>query len=295
VGVPLEAGRPLRSRGGGRRVRFGGTAGMIGAAILLLFILMAILAPVLSPYSPHASNFPAWQPPSAAHLLGTDDYGQDVLTQLLWGARTSIVVGVAAGILASSVGVLVGLLAGYKGGWLGEVLMRLVDLLQVIPTIVLLIIIAAFVPTLGLGGEILIIGFLSWVWMARSIRSQALSESARGYVEAARVLGMSDAEIMFKEVLPNLLPVILANLVLVVTGAILAEASLDFLGIGSPNVISWGTMLSLAFSTNAILYNAWWWIGPPGFCIATLCFAFILLGNGVLAMYAQRRGRMAQK
>jgi peptide/nickel transport system permease protein len=146
---------------------------------------------------------------------------------------------------------------------------------------------------MGTVSTILIIGCLSWLYMARSIRSQTLSERQSGYVEAARVVGLKDAEIMVREILPNIVPVILANLVLVTTQAVLAEAGLSFLGLGDPTNVSWGTILALANANNAVLFHAWWWILPPGLAIAFFCFGFILIGNGILEKYRANRGNAA--
>lgn len=261
-----------------------GTKGWIGLAIIVAFALMAMTAEWLAPYSPTAT-FTAWQGPTARHLLGTDDYGQDVLSQVLYGSRASLIVGGLAGLLSGVIGTTVGLVAGYVRGLWSEILMRFVDLLLVIPTLALMIIMAAFLPSVGQLAQILMIGALSWLWMARSIRSQVVSERERGYVAAARIVGLSDREIMIREILPNVLPIVVANLVMVITAAILVQASLNFLGIGNPDVISWGSMLSLAFTDDAILQGAWWWIVPPGLCIALFAYGFVLLGNDVLERF----------
>lgn len=265
-----------------------GTKGWLGLGIILLFAIMAVTAGWIAPYSPTAT-FTAWLPPNGTHLLGTDDYGQDVLSQVLYGSRASLIVGGLAGLLSGVVGTTVGLIAGYVRGLWSEILMRFVDLLLVIPTLALMIIIAAFLPSVGSFAQILMIGALSWLWMARSIRSQVMSERERGYVAAAKIVGLKDREIMIREILPNVLPIVIANLVMVITAAILAQASLNFLGIGNPDVVSWGSMLSLAFTDDAILQGAWWWILPPGLCIAAFAYGFVLLGNDVLDRFAQRR------
>ncbi|WP_052487387.1 ABC transporter permease [Gordoniibacillus kamchatkensis] len=270
-----------------------GKKGKAGFVLFVLFAVVALLGPYLAPYPVNKLGFPTWMKPSAGHWLGTDSYGQDVLSQLIYGTRTSFLVGICAGALATVLGVTVGLLSGFKGGWIGEVLMRFVDLFNIIPALVLLIILASFLPSVNVGTTILIIGMISWLGMARSIRSQAMAERSGGYVEAARMVGMSDWEIMFKEIMPNLIPIILANLVLLATGAVLAEAGLTFLGLGDPLSVSWGQMLSLANANNAIMYGAWWWIVPPGLSIAFLCFGFILIGNGILEKYRANRGNAA--
>lgn len=262
--------------------------GWAGLGIVAFFMLMAAVGPLLTPYSLH-QTFPTWLPPGPTHWFGTDNYGQDILTQLIYGSRSSIVVGTLAGLLGATVGVTVGLTAGYLGGAVGEFLMRIVDVLLVIPTLALLILIAAFLPSAGVVSQILVIGFLSWLWMARSIRSQTLSERSRGYVDVARVVGLSQGEIMFREIMPNVLPIAISNLVLVITASILAQASLSFLGIGDASTVSWGQMLSLAYTDNAVSRNAWWWLVPPGLSIALLAYGFVLVGNAVLDIYTASR------
>lgn len=266
------------------------TKAKVGIGILVFFTLIAIFAPVIAPYTPDEMGFIPWEKPSAEHLLGVNSYGQDIFSQVIYGSRVTISVGVLAGLLTSFIGVFVGLLAGYKGGRTGEILMRIVDVFLVIPTLAFMIILAAFLPSMGILNLIVIIGALSWLWMARSIRSQTLSEARREYVDAAKAQGMGTLEIMFKEILPNIIPVVTANMVMVVTQAMLTEATLSFLGLGDPSLISWGQMLSVSFDNNAILYNAWYWMLPPGFCIATLGFSFMLIGNSFLDIYANDRG-----
>lgn len=266
------------------------TKAKIGIGILLFFTLIAIFAPVIAPYKPDEMGFIPWEKPSSVHLLGVNSYGQDIFSQVIYGSRVTISVGILAGLLTSFIGVFVGLLAGYKGGRTGEILMRMVDVFLVIPTLAFMIILAAFLPSMGILNLIIIIGALSWLWMARSIRSQTLSEARREYVDAAKAQGMGTIEIMFKEILPNIIPVVTANMVMVVTQAMLTEATLSFLGLGDPSLISWGQMLSVSFDNNAILYNAWYWMLPPGFCIATLGFSFMLIGNSFLDIYANDRG-----
>lgn len=283
-GLALIDRRKVGSR---RRIVVPSVRAGVGLGIVVFFILLAVLGPLLAPYPAHA-EFRTWQPPSGVHPLGTDNYGADVLSQLIIGARESVEVGMLAGLLSGTIGTAVGLLSGYSGGILGEVLMRLVDLLLVLPSLALIIVIGAFVPSLGSGAEILIIGGLSWLWVARAIRSQVLSERNRPYVDVARVAGMRGFEIMTREILPNIVPIVVAQTVLVMTAAVLVQAALSFLGIGNPTAVSWGEMLSLAFADDAIIHGAWWWIIPPGVCIAVFSYGFVLYGNSFLA----RAGRV---
>ena len=263
---------------------------IIGLCIILLFALVAAFAGVLTPYGPRSIEFMPWEKPGSANLLGTNSYGQDIFTQVVYGARTTLLVGILAGLIASLIGTAIGLIAGYKGGTVSEVLMRIVDVFLTIPSLALNIVIASLLPRMSIGYTILVIGILNWMWMARSVRSQTLSESRRDYVDAAKALGMSDWEIMFKEIVPNIIPVITANMVMVINSAMLTEASLSFLGIGDPQSLSWGKMLSIAFDSGAIFYKAWNWILPPGLSIATLGYSFVLIGNSFLDIYANDRG-----
>jgi peptide/nickel transport system permease protein len=266
------------------------TKAKIGIGIILFFSLVAVFAPLISPYNPKDIAFNPWEKPSLLHPLGVNSYGQDLLSQLIHGTRITLTVGIFAGLLTSFIGIIVGLITGYVGGVLGELLMRVVDVLLVIPTLAVMIVIASFIPDLHITGTIIIIGALSWLRMARSIRSQVLSEAKRDYVDAARALGMGPGEIMFREILPNIFPVVTANMIMVITAAMLTEAAMSFLGIGDPSLTSWGRMLSLANDMSAFLYDAWWWIIPPGLCIATLGYSFMLIGNSFLDIYANDRG-----
>jgi peptide/nickel transport system permease protein len=272
---------------------FPGAKGKIGLIILIVFTIIAVFGSFIAPYPKNFIGFDSWLSPSFQHWLGTDSYGQDVLSQMIHGTRTSFWVGIIAGFITTVIGVSVGVISGYKGGWVEEALMRTVDLFLIIPTLALMIILASFLPSMGITSTILIIGCLSWLYMARSIRSQTMSERQSGYVEAARMVGMKDTEIMFREILPNIIPVILANQVLVTTQAVLAEAGLSFLGLGDPTNVSWGTILALANANNAVMFHAWWWILPPGLAIAFFCFGFILIGNGILEKYRANRGNAA--
>ena len=266
------------------------TRAKVGLLIILFFGIIAIFADRIAPYPPKFINFMPWEKPGAEHVLGVNSYGQDIFSQLVHGTRVTLTVGLLAGFLTSLIGTAVGLLSGYKGGVAGEVLMRIVDVFLTIPMLAFMIVISSLLPTMGISNTIFIIGALSWMWMARSIRSQTLTESRRDYVDAAKALGMGSGEIMFREILPNIIPVVTANMVMVITSAMLAEASLSFLGIGDPALISWGKILAIAFDNGAILYGAWWWILPPGICIATLGYSFMLIGNSFLDLYANDRG-----
>jgi oligopeptide/dipeptide ABC transporter ATP-binding protein len=255
--------------------------GVLGAAMLLFAIVVAVFAPWIAPYDPYApvsvTIFDIFQPPSPAHPLGTDDGGKDVLSSLVYGARVSLVVGFTSAAIAIGIGALVGIVAGYRRGWLGSLLMRITDFFLVIPDLALMIVLVAIIGP-SLGTIILVIGFLGWTGTARLIRAQTLSVRERKYVMRAQAVGAGDAHILRRHILPAVLPLMLANLVLVVSIAILEESSLAFLGLGDPTVISWGQMLNYAFERGAISAGAWWALLSPGFAIVWVVLGTTLLG-----------------
>ena len=258
--------------------------GVVGAGMLLVALFVAVAAPLLAPYDPYATVrvtiFDIYQPPSATHLLGTDDGGKDVLSSLLFGARVSLIVGFAAAAIALVIGGLVGIVAGYRGGWLGSLLMRITDFFLVIPDLALQIVLVAIIGP-SLGTIILVIGALGWTTTARLVRSQALTVRERKYVMRARAIGAGDAHILRRHILPAVLPLMLANMVLVISLAILSESTLAFLGLGDPTVISWGQMLNFAFGRGAVSAGAWWALLPPGFAIVWVVLGTTLLGTAL--------------
>jgi peptide/nickel transport system permease protein len=211
-------------------------------------------------------------------ILGTDYVGSDVFSDLVYGARISLVIGLLAAIVGTSIGVLVGIASGYLGGAVDEITMRIVDVLICLPLLPLLL---ALVSIYGksIFYIILFIGIFGWQGLARVIRSQALSIREMVFVDSARASGASSYYIMIKHLVPNVLPVAFASLVLAVPGAILFEASLSFLGFGDPRVPTWGKMLQYSFSFGGFTRLAWWWILPPGLAIITLCLAFVFVGH----------------
>jgi peptide/nickel transport system permease protein len=251
--------------------------GRFGLIVLGIFCFMAIFGSLIAPYDPDASSLDVLAPPSSDHLLGTTEQGSDVLSQLLVGARVSIVVGFAAAIISAVLGSAVGLAAGYFGGWTDRILDALENWFLVIPTLPLMIVLARLLdPSLGV--LILVIGLTSWAGTGRIVRAQVLTLRERAFVERARALGARDTYIIRTHILPNTAPLIFANTVLIVAVAILSEAALSFLGLGDPTQISWGTMLQNAFESGAPSAEAWWYVIPPGLCITTLVLAVAVLG-----------------
>jgi peptide/nickel transport system permease protein len=272
-----EAGEIQFAERGVRQLLLGTWRGRFGLGVLGLFVFLAIFGEAIAPYDPDASSLDVLAAPSGDHLLGTTEQGSDVLSQLLAGARVSIVVGFAAAIISAVLGSAVGLASGYFGGWTDRILDALENWFLVIPTLPLMIVLARLLdPSLGV--LILVIGLTSWAGTGRIVRAQVLTLRERAFVERARALGAKDRYIIKTHILPNTLPLIFANTVLIVAVAILSEAALSFLGLGDPTQISWGTMLENAFEAGAPSAEAWWYVIPPGLCITTLVLAVALLG-----------------
>jgi peptide/nickel transport system permease protein len=255
--------------------------GMVGTLMLLSVVFVAIFAPWLAPYDPKAAIDvkPAdlLAPPDAEHLLGRDDAGKDVLSELIYGARVSLTVGFAAAFMSMFIGTAVGLVSGYYGGRIGNALMRLVDFLLVIPSLPLMLVFISIWGR-GLWKIILVIGALGWTFNARLVRSQVLSLKERQFILRARALGAGNLRIIARHVFPQVLPLILAEAVLGISDAIIAESALSFLGLGDPMLVSWGMMLNFAFE-RAISRMAWWFLLPPGFAIVWVSVGLIMMGT----------------
>jgi ABC-type dipeptide/oligopeptide/nickel transport system permease subunit len=238
------------------------------------------LAPWIAPYSPFVTSGPSYAVPTWSHLLGTDDIGEDIFSQLIFAARGSLLVAFGAGVLSTGIGIFVGLVSGYYAGRLGEGLMRVTDVMLVLPVLPLLIVIAAFFPP-SVWLVIVVIGIVSWAPTARVIRSQTLSLKARPFVDSCRLSGMSDFEVMFRVLLRNEIPLIIVYGVYTAITAVVLESALDFIGLGSVENLSWGVMLYFALARNALARGSWWWFLPPGFLIALLGTGLILTGYAV--------------
>ncbi len=259
--------------------------GLTGLIMLGLTLFVAVFAPLLAPYDPYAPITDIgiediYQPPSAEHPLGTDDGGQDVLSQLLYGSRVSLIVGFTAAAIAIVIGGTIGIVAGYKGGRTGGGLMRFTDFFLVIPDLALQIVLVAVLGP-SLFTIIFVIGILGWTTTARLVRSQSLTVRERKFVSRARAIGASDSHIIRRHIVPLVLPLMMANAVLVVSLAILSESTLAFIGLGDPTVVSWGKMLNFAFSRGAVSAGAWWAFFPPGLAIVFVVLATTLLGTAL--------------
>jgi peptide/nickel transport system permease protein len=266
------------------------TMGKIGLFLLLTAVFVAVFAPVLTPYRPTDTIRDAngrgltFAPPSVHPPLGTDDAGRDVWTTLVYGARISLMIGFLAGFMSMFIGSVLGILAGYFGGWLDTLLMRTTDIMLVIPDLPLMLILVATVRQLNLGISplvilVLVIGLLYWTSSARLIRSQVLTIKERQFISRSRALGASHFHIIRRHILPQIMPLIVANTVLILSTSILVESGLAFLGLGDPTRPSWGTMLNFAFDRNAVSNSAWWFFLPPGFAIVWFTLGCVMLGN----------------
>lgn len=248
----------------------------IGFVLFLSFLLMALFAAEIAPYDPWV-RFEPYQPPGSEHLLGTNDMGHDILSELIYGSRASLLAGFGAAILATFIGTLVGLAAGYFKGMTDEALMGITDIFLMIPQIPLIIVLAAFLrPSLYLIA--IIMGLLWWTSTARVVRSKTLQVREMGYVQAARSLGFSDPHIILTDVLPNILYVIMPKFLLAIASAMIAEASISFLGLGDITMKSWGMMINNAFTRGGFINGYWWWYLTPGLCITLFVLCVVLMG-----------------
>ena len=251
---------------------------MIGAIILAFFVFMALFAPIIAPYDPHERVGMPFSPPSGNHLLGTNDLGQDIFSELVFGSRISIIIGILTASIAVSIGFIVGITAGYFRGRGEGLLMRFTDLILVIPFLPLIIVVAAYLGS-GFFNLIIVMGLVTWPATARIIRSQVIKIKQKEYIIALQAIGASTSYILRKHMIWEILPFLVYRFMLTASYAILIEASLSFLGLGTPLSKSWGTILFYAQARNAMLTDAWlWWIIPPGLCIALLSVSFLLLG-----------------
>jgi peptide/nickel transport system permease protein len=256
----------------------------IGLVLLAGYVLVALLAPVIAPYGPRVDDFVTSQGPTAEHWLGTTARGEDVFSQLVYGARTSLIVGIVAGALATLIAIAIGLTAGYLQGVVDEVLSFLINVGLVVPVLPLMITLSAYAPVQGLGLIIFVIAVTGWAFGARIKRAQIITLRTRDYVTAAKFSGDSTARIIFYEIAPNMTSLIVVGFMGSALGAIGAEAGLAFLGLGDPQTVSWGTMLNHASAGGALLTGQWAWLVAPGLVLAGLITSFTLINFGVDAL-----------
>lgn len=261
--------------------------GRLGLLLLGLILLVALLGPVLYHGSPAVPSRDIFHPPSELYPLGTNDFGQDLLARLVYGARTSLTIAFAAGLLTTFAAALVGVMAGLVRGRTDMVLMRFTDAMLAIPAVVVIIIIAAYMH-LTLAGLILVIALFGWPGTARVVRAGTLSLSARPHVLAARTFGATNSYIITRHMLPDLAPILAVGFLQSARRAVFLEAGLAFLGIGDPTAVSWGVMIQNALRFYYL--DAWvWWLLPPALAISATILAFTLLGNALEAIVDPRQ------
>jgi peptide/nickel transport system permease protein len=281
-GAAPEAIEPTSSRRPGffTATLRGEPQAVVGLAIVIAFVLIAIFAPLIATHSVTQKTGPAYQAPSGAHWLGTDDGGVDMFSLMVYGSRVSLEVGFAGALVAMLIGGAVGVVAGFFGGWVDIVLMRITDIFLVIPDLPLIIVVAAvFGRTLA--NIILIIGIIYWTSTARLIRAQVKSVRERVYVKRARSLGAGNGRLIRKHVLPQVAPLLIANTVLMIALAVFLETYITFLGLGDPSTVSWGKLIENAFLGNAVLNNAWWAVVPPGLAVTVVILACTMVGQSM--------------
>lgn len=257
----------------------------IGMFIFGFFLLVAIIGPLIAPYDPLSINKNAsgsvirLSEPTGTHLFGTTNYGRDIFSQWLHGARVSLVVGSVAALFATTLGTVIGLVAAYYGGWVDDVLMRFTDLVYGLPGLPFVIVLV-FILGANLVNIILVIALIQWRITARVIRSEALSIKERPYIESAESIGASDLRIIFLHIFPNVLPLVILYMALTTAWSILMEASISFLGFAAPDQFSWGRMMYQVYNAGAIR-DAWWWVLPPGISIMLLVMSVFFLGRAL--------------
>ncbi|WP_314686902.1 ABC transporter permease [uncultured Bifidobacterium sp.] len=252
-----------------------------GLVLFGLIVLIAVLAPVISPYDPSSGDFAAGLGPTSGHWLGTTANGQDVLSQLIWGGRISVMVAMVAGLLSTIIAVIVGLGWGYMRSFAGEFIGFIVNLFLVVPSLPLMIVIAAYLQNGGISVIILVIVFTGWAWGSRVLRSQTQTLRSRDFVTAAQFSGDGSWRIIFHEIFPNMLSLIINNFFGAATAAALAEAGLEFLGLGDSTTVSWGTMIYWAQNNNVLLTGQWALLLAPGLMIALLAVSMTFINFGV--------------
>ncbi len=283
--------------------------GMTGVIILLALVLFSILGPVFSDYNPNRRAGKPHVAPSYEHVLGTTRMGKDVFTQLSYGGRVSLAVGFGAGIAAAAIGLAIGISAGYFGGRVDDILTFFVNVILVLPGLPLIIVIATLVEQASPTVIGLVLALTGWGWSARTIRTQTLSLRTREFVLSAELMGEKKWRIVLVEIFPNMLSFFMGGFVLGTIAAILAEAALEFIGLGDPNAVTWGTMLFWAQANLALQSGAWWEIWPPAVAIMLTGAALVMVNFavdeitnpqlkagrkiGVIRKFLKRRGRSA--
>jgi peptide/nickel transport system permease protein len=251
------------------------TSTKLGIIIITFFIFVAIFAPLISPYDPYQMGL-AYLKPSWSHLLGTNDVGQDILSELIYGTRISLFIGILSSLVVTVVGTILGIASGYYGGLCDKIIMQFTSIAMTIPSLPILVILVAYLGP-SIWNVIFAICFLSWTGTARIIRSKVLQLKEMPFIKIEQTLGASNIYIM-KHILPNILDIVFIRAILRISGAMLTEAGLSFLGFGSIGQKSWGQIIRYAFARYGVINDYWWWYIPPIICISLCVLGFMLLG-----------------
>ncbi|NUU95660.1 peptide ABC transporter permease [Marinitoga sp. 1135] len=254
---------------------------IFGSIVLIFFVLLAIIGPMIAKFDPLDTSSMPYSPPNPTNWLGTTTFGHDIFSQLVYGLRSSLYLGIIGGGIATIVGLIIGFISGYLGGFSDEFLMMITNIMMVIPTMALLIIIAAYLPYRGVTIESIIIGLTSWPWTARAVRSQTLSLKSREFVQLAKITAVKPMKIVFKEIAPNMMSYVFMVFILQFGGAILSAIGLDFIGLGPTRGVSLGTMLQQAVLWSAIQLKMWWWVVPPGLVITIFVGTLFYVNTGL--------------
>ncbi|HUJ06231.1 MAG TPA: ABC transporter permease [Streptosporangiaceae bacterium] len=253
---------------------------LFGLALEALFVLGAIIGPIISPHNA-TDLFRSYLHPSAQHWLGTNNIGNDLFAQLVYGLRDSYLVGALGALCASAIGMALGFIAGYRGGWLDEVLQMVTNIMVMIPSLVLLIVIGAYLTTRGVLFEGVFIGLTTWPWVARAVRAQTFTLRSRDFVDLARLSGKRPAAIVVRDIAPNMASYLFLVVVLLFGSSMLLAASYDFLGLGPTNGISLGTMMNQAMLWSALQLHTWWWFVAPGVVLTGMVVALLIANVGL--------------
>jgi peptide/nickel transport system permease protein len=254
---------------------------LLGLGLVVSVFALAVVGPYLTDHAPLDFTGPTDAPPSSEYWFGTTSFGQDVFAQFVFGLRAAFLVGVIGGGIAWLVGAVVGFTAGFRGGWLDDILNMLTNVVLVIPTLAILIIVAAYLNVHSYATEAVLIGLTSWPWAARAVRAQTFTLKTRDFVDVARLSGRNTRQIIATEIAPNMSSYLLMMFILLFGGAILIGASLDFLGLGPSNQVSLGLMMNSAYLSSALLLGFWWWFIPPGLGIIAIVGGLYVMNVGL--------------
>ncbi len=254
---------------------------VVGLSVVLFFLVLAIVGPWLTDADPFEFGYPIGQPPSSDHWLGTTGAGQDVYSQFVYGLRSTFIVGAVAGAIAALIAMAIGFVSGYRGGFVDDLLSMFTNVVLVIPTLVVLIVVAAYIGEGTLLGEAVLIGVTSWPWAARAIRAQTFSLATRDFVSLARLSGQGSTRVIVKEIAPNMSSYLFLAFILLFGGSVLIAATLDFLGLGPSAVMSLGLMLRTAVDNAALQLGYWWWFIPPGVAITAVVGGLYVMNVGL--------------